>query len=147
MEEDLELFQEQAVTKYVMTYSLGSWIYDGIELCMFIKNAKRKILMILEANLILYFFCFPCKLENLLIIKTRHLITLASTLLTVSVSYFNVLNIYTWTRGGGGRGGWKLCRVLLRNVKKRYFKLFFVKVLGVARLQQYKTYISQLLKH
>lgn len=49
MEEDLELFQEQAVTKYVMTYSLGSWIYDGIELCMFIKNAKCKILMILEA--------------------------------------------------------------------------------------------------
>ncbi|TRZ20636.1 hypothetical protein HGM15179_006444 [Zosterops borbonicus] len=31
MEEELEVFQEQAVTKYVMTYCLGSSIYDGIE--------------------------------------------------------------------------------------------------------------------
>lgn len=72
MEEDLEMFQEQAVTKYVMTYSHGSWIYDGIELCMFIKNVKHKILRILEANFTLYFFCFPCKLEKLLIIKTSY---------------------------------------------------------------------------
>lgn len=64
MEEDLEVLQEQAVTKYVMIYCLGSWIYDGIKSCRFIKNVKHKILMILEANLILYFFCFPCKLDN-----------------------------------------------------------------------------------
>lgn len=70
MEEDLEVFQEQDVTKYVMTYCLGSWIYDGIELCRFIKNVKHKILMILEGNLFLYFFCFL--LEKLLLIKTRH---------------------------------------------------------------------------
>lgn len=31
MEEDLEVFQEQAVTKYVMAFCLGSWIYDEIE--------------------------------------------------------------------------------------------------------------------
>lgn len=31
MEEDLEVFQEQSVTKYVMIYCLGSWIYDEIE--------------------------------------------------------------------------------------------------------------------
>lgn len=31
MEEELEVFQEEAVTKYVMTYCLGSSIYDGIE--------------------------------------------------------------------------------------------------------------------
>lgn len=74
MEEDLEVFQEQAVTKYVMTYSLGSWIYDGFELCMFIKNVKHKILMILEENFILYFFSFPCKLDKLLIIKQNILV-------------------------------------------------------------------------
>lgn len=95
MEEDLEVFQEQAVTKYVMTYCLGSCIYDGIELCRVIKNVKYEILMILEANLILYFFCFPCKLEKLLIIKTTHLFALANTLLTVSVSYLNFLDIHT----------------------------------------------------
>lgn len=48
----------------------------------------NKILMILEGNMILYFFCcFLFKLERLLVIKTTHLIASANNIMTVSVSY------------------------------------------------------------